>query len=89
MSRSAASHFELLYKEQGGKCYYCGVRLSYRYPLYPGERATMDHIYPRSRGGDHKLDNKVLACQPCNNIKADKVYKPAPIKSTKVRSSDE
>ncbi len=40
---------------------------------YCGERAeTLDHVVPRSRGGDHSWENVVAACRPCNVRKADK-----------------
>lgn len=31
---------------------------------------TMDHVVPRSRGGEHVWSNVVLACQTCNQRKA-------------------
>lgn len=57
-------------------CYYCG-----RTPLYqntkitPDEsQATIDHIYPRSRGGkEYDEKNLVVACMPCNSKKGDKI----------------
>lgn len=32
---------------------------------------TLDHVVPRSRGGQHSWTNVVVACRPCNNRKAD------------------
>lgn len=34
--------------------------------------ATMDHIVPRSRGGQHKWENVVLMCSEHNNAKSDR-----------------
>jgi 5-methylcytosine-specific restriction endonuclease McrA len=34
---------------------------------------TMDHVHPRSRGGDHCWENVVLACASCNNRKGDRL----------------
>lgn len=34
---------------------------------------TVDHIHPRSKGGDDTLENKQPMCQKCNERKADKV----------------
>lgn len=34
---------------------------------------SIEHIVPRSRGGETSLDNLALACQGCNNHKFDKV----------------
>jgi 5-methylcytosine-specific restriction endonuclease McrA len=32
---------------------------------------TIDHVIPRSRGGQHSWDNVVIACFRCNNKKSD------------------
>lgn len=45
----------------GWKCQYCGAHAT-----------TIDHIIPRSKGGDHTWDNVVAACNPCNSKKSDK-----------------
>lgn len=34
---------------------------------------TMDHVYPKSRGGATDWHNIVTACAPCNGKKADKL----------------
>jgi 5-methylcytosine-specific restriction endonuclease McrA len=44
------------------KCAYCGRS---DLPL------TIDHIMPRSKGGDDSWENLVSACMPCNNKKGD------------------
>src|SRR4029078_10026299 len=36
---------------------YCGTS---------GGRLTLDHVLPRSRGGDSVWENVVTACAPCN-----------------------
>lgn len=38
------------------------------YCLQPGA-TTVDHVLPVARGGDHSLDNLVLACFTCNRSK--------------------
>jgi 5-methylcytosine-specific restriction endonuclease McrA len=43
-------------------CQYCGR---------PG--ATVDHVLPRSRGGQHVWENVVVACGSCNHTKADRL----------------
>ncbi len=45
----------------GGRCVYCGA-----------SAATIDHVVPRSRGGQHSWDNVVSACHRCNHVKADR-----------------
>lgn len=45
-----------------GLCQYCDR---------PGN--TIDHIVPRSRGGQHEWTNVALACSPCNFKKGDRL----------------
>ncbi len=44
------------------RCAYCG-----------GKAETIDHVVPRSRGGEHSWENCVASCAPCNHRKADKL----------------
>jgi 5-methylcytosine-specific restriction endonuclease McrA len=44
------------------RCGYCG-----------GKAETIDHVIPRSRGGEHSWENCVASCAPCNHRKADKL----------------
>ncbi|MEI7700845.1 MAG: HNH endonuclease [Planctomycetia bacterium] len=54
-----------VFKRDGYMCQYCGCR--------PGsEELTIDHIIPRSRGGDSSWTNCVLACIDCNTRKANR-----------------
>jgi 5-methylcytosine-specific restriction endonuclease McrA len=34
---------------------------------------TLDHVIPRSKGGQHRWDNVVIACATCNSIKGDRL----------------
>lgn len=43
-------------------CYYC----------HKTRKLTVDHVVPLCRGGTNSVDNVVLACDECNNWKADK-----------------
>ncbi|MCX5066733.1 HNH endonuclease [Micromonospora lupini] len=45
----------------GRRCGYCS-----------GPAATVDHILPRSRGGQNTWRNTVSACAPCNQAKGDR-----------------
>ncbi len=36
-------------------------------------KLTLDHIIPRALGGSGDLENLQLLCEPCNNIKGDKI----------------
>ena len=44
-------------------CQYCG---------YKGEKLSLDHVIPRSRGGSHTWENVTTACLPCNVIKGNR-----------------
>lgn len=50
---------------QGGLCYYCGE------PLW-SKRENIEHVKPRSLGGDNRWANLVLACSTCNKEKGSK-----------------
>jgi 5-methylcytosine-specific restriction endonuclease McrA len=43
------------------RCQYCGDVAD-----------SIDHIMPRSRGGQHEWDNVAAACRPCNLTKRDR-----------------
>ena len=42
-------------------CQYCGAR----------SNLTVDHVIPRSKGGDSSWDNIVASCAPCNRRKGN------------------
>lgn len=50
-----------LFARDGGRCMYCGAVAT-----------SVDHVIPRSRGGQHAWDNVVAACRRCNHVKADR-----------------
>ncbi len=49
-------------KRDNHSCQYCGSN----------KRLTLDHVIPVSKGGQHKWDNVVTACEPCNQCKRDR-----------------
>jgi len=49
-------------RRDGHRCQYCGRG---DVPL------TLDHIHPRSKGGEDSWENLVAACVKCNNRKGD------------------
>lgn len=51
-----------LMHRDGFRCGYCGAKAD-----------TVDHIVPRSRGGEHSWENCVACCSTCNHRKADKL----------------
>lgn len=57
-----------LWEKQGGKCSCCGIKV-----IQPNQknqndprRATINHIIPLSKGGEHDEKNLEMACQGCN-----------------------
>lgn len=46
-------------------CQYCGEE-------FCAEELTLDHIYPKSRGGETSWDNIATCCKRCNQKKADR-----------------
>ena len=54
-------------------CQYCGQKVS-------KSAITIDHIIPRSRGGESNFTNCVVSCMRCNSIKADKTLAEAELK---------
>ena len=64
--REASSMKRLrIYMRDKFRCQYCGEKKA------AGE-LTLDHILPRSRGGDNSPVNIVTACEACNNRKGDR-----------------
>ncbi|MBI2996143.1 MAG: HNH endonuclease [Candidatus Melainabacteria bacterium] len=55
----------LMYRDQFS-CQYCGAKTS---------DLTIDHVIPRSRGGNDSWENVVASCQKCNVKKGDRTPK--------------
>lgn len=51
-----------VFARDGWECQYCGRRGS----------LTMDHVIPRSKGGDTSWENVVACCASCNRRKGDR-----------------
>ena len=60
-------------KRDGHICQYCGKQTSV-------EKLTIDHVTPKSRGGQSSWLNCVVACLPCNFKKADRTPDEAGLK---------
>jgi 5-methylcytosine-specific restriction endonuclease McrA len=53
-----------VFKRDDYTCQYCGCK--------EREQLTLDHIHPKSRGGEDSWDNCTTACLKCNTKKGDK-----------------
>src|ERR1700754_2585703 len=62
--RKSLSRKNILLRDHN-TCQYCGR-------IFPPQELTLDHIHPRSRGGDSSWDNLVTCCRACNNRKGDR-----------------
>ena len=53
-----------LFARDGWRCVYCGTTSG---------RLTLDHVVPRSRGGESSWENVVTSCAPCNLRKGNRL----------------
>ena len=51
----------LIYQRDDNTCQYCGSQ----------KKLTVDHVIPRSRGGQDTWENMVVACSSCNTKKGN------------------
>lgn len=51
-------------------CQYCGRDLH----SAPASEVTLDHLIPRSQGGNNRNENLVTACRRCNSARGSKVW---------------
>src|SRR3954454_14462636 len=56
-----------VFARDNNRCQYCGAQAE-----------NIDHVVPRSRGGQHAWDNVVAACRPCNARKEDRLLSEVP-----------
>lgn len=54
-----------IYTRDKGRCVYCNKDLNFK-------EATLDHIVPRSKGGQNTWENLVCCCKNCNHSKGSK-----------------
>ncbi len=58
--RRAPLHRKAVFARDGSLCQYCGRRAE-----------CIDHVHPRSKGGQHEWENVVACCRSCNAAKGD------------------
>ena len=54
----------IMWDKSLGKCWYCGREVN------PFRDFSVDHIVPRSNGGDESYENLVPCCRHCNRSKS-------------------
>jgi 5-methylcytosine-specific restriction endonuclease McrA len=59
--RVAALSRRAIFARDEHRCQYCGRTAD-----------SIDHVLPRSRGGEHVWENVAAACRPCNLAKRDR-----------------
>ena len=65
-----------IFARDHNRCQYCGSR-------FPTSELSLDHVIPRSRGGESTWENMVCACTDCNARKGGRL--PAEASMTLVR----
>jgi hypothetical protein len=64
----------LIYQRDDHTCQYCGSQ----------KKLTVDHVIPRSRGGQDTWENMVVACSPCNVKKGNTLLEQTGMKLKRV-----
>jgi len=59
-----------IFKRDDHQCVYCGSK----------RNLTIDHVVPKSKGGNNTWANLVTCCSPCNRKKGDKTPEQANMK---------
>jgi 5-methylcytosine-specific restriction endonuclease McrA len=59
--RAAPVTRRAVFGRDGHRCQYCGAAAE-----------SIDHVQPRSKGGNHTWENVVACCRPCNVRKGDR-----------------
>ncbi len=67
MAQIDPDYFHVFYRDHF-RCRYCG-----RTPA-DNVKLTIDHVYPKSKGGGSGKINLVTTCQHCNSRKSDRVW---------------
>lgn len=61
---SGLTKLEKILYLQSGKCFFCGESL-------PIDKATIEHLNPKSKGGTSTADNEVVCCAELNHTFGD------------------
>jgi len=64
----------MIYERDDHTCQYCGAT----------KHLTIDHVIPRSRGGQDTWENMVVACSTCNTKKGNTLLEQTGMKLRRV-----
>jgi len=53
---------------------------------FPHQDLTIEHIYPKSKGGSREIENVTLSCKYCNQKKRD-IYPFLSVKNTEIKTA--
>tara|TARA_R100000152_G_C6683370_1_gene116691 strand:+ start:72 stop:572 length:501 start_codon:yes stop_codon:yes gene_type:complete len=67
LSTVACNRSNIIWRDKN-QCQYCGN-------YFTDDKLTMDHVMPKSRGGDNSWENLVAACKRCNQKKGSRTVK--------------
>lgn len=71
-----------LWLRDGGLCQYCSKKIAL-------SNCTIDHVVPKSRGGDHTWENVALSCSSCNQKKGSKLLSECSMNLNKIPDTPE
>ena len=60
-------------ERDGWRCYLCGIATRISSGRFDATSATVDHVVPLSKGGEHTMANVRCACFGCNAGKQDRL----------------
>lgn len=63
---------EAVFERDGWTCYLCGLPVQRGVSAFDPDSATVDHVVPLSRGGEHSVRNARTAHLRCNSAKQDR-----------------
>ncbi len=69
-----------VFQRDGFACRYCGRTVS------DGAKLTVDHIIPKSKGGEYVAENLITACHKCNHGKGDILLGPPELEAVMSQS---
>ena len=76
INRGVTASRKNIFWRDNGQCQYCGI-------IEPPKDMTIDHIVPRSRGGENTWTNLVTCCKKCNQKKGNRTPEEAGMKLRK------